>query len=199
VISIVESSIEDFSIAGLVDTADRHDVNEQKSGCNVITNLATLLTEYEKYQYFECIVAIGDNLERANVFEKLKAANFRLPNIISSHAFVDRTVVMGSGNVIAHGSVINAHVVLGDNNIVNTSTVIEHDCALSSNIHIAPKAVLCGGVKIKSLVMIGASATIIPNLNVAIGVIIGAGAVLINSIAENDLIYVGVPAKEKIK
>lgn len=196
-ISIIESSVEEFSIVGLVDTANNYDLNEQKSGYNVITSLEKLLVEYQKYCHFQCVIAIGDNFKRADIFGELKRNKFSLPNIISSHAFVDRTVVMGDGNIVGHGAVINAQAILGDNNIVNTSTVIEHDCVLKNDIHIAPKATLCGGVKIENLVMIGASATIIPNLIIASGSIIGAGAVLTKSIQENNLIYIGIPAKVK--
>lgn len=195
VISIIEAASVNYSIAGLVDIAKIYDENEEKSGYKVFATLEQILAEPENYFHFECVVAIGDNRVRSEVFEKLKSKNFKLPSIISNHAFVDRTVVMGEGNVISHGAVINAKADLGNNNIINTSAVIEHDCLLSNHIHIAPKAVLCGGVKIEDFVMVGVSATVVPDVDIAMGSILGAGAVLVESIKGINDTYLGVPAR----
>ena len=197
VISIIESATVNYSIIGLVDTAKTHNENEEKSSYKVFATLEQILAEPENYLHFECVIAIGDNRVRSEVFDKLKSKSFKLPTIISNHAFVDRTVVVGEGNVISHGAIINAKAELGNNNIINTSAVIEHDCLLSDHIHIAPKAVLCGGVKIEDFVMVGVSATVLPDVNIAMGSILGAGALLVKSIKEINHTYLGVPARIK--
>jgi sugar O-acyltransferase (sialic acid O-acetyltransferase NeuD family) len=199
VISIIESSVEDYEIIGLVDTADSYDPSEEKSGYKVILSLHELLSFPDKYTHLHCVLAVGDNIERENVFDKLLKKNYKLPNIISRSAFVDRTVEMGEGNIVAHNSVINALAKLGSNNIINTCAIIEHHCSIKNHIHIAPRALLCGGVKISDSVLIGAGATIIPHVSVEENSIVGAGALLTTSIIEKRSTYLGVPAKVKIR
>jgi len=199
IISIVESSVDHYEIVGLVDVAEHYDTSEEKSGYNIILSLCELLNYSEKYLDLNCIIAIGDNIKRQVVFDQLISRKFKLPNIISSRAFVDRTVVMGYGNVISHGSVVNAQVKLGDNNLINTCVVVEHHCCIKNHTHIAPKALLCGRVNLNNLVFVGAGAIIIPNLCVDEEVVIGAGAVLTVNITEKKSTFIGVPAKVKIK
>ena len=195
VISMIESATVNYSIIGLVDTAKTHNEAEEKSGYKVFTTLECLLVNSEDYLHLECVVAIGNNKLRAEVFGKLKDKNFSLPSIISKHAFVDRTVVMGAGNVISHGVVINAKSTLGNNNIINSSSVIEHDCSLNDHNHIAPKAALCGGVKVSDQVMVGASTTVLPNVKIASGTTLGAGSVVTKTIHDIGKTYLGVPAR----
>ncbi len=198
IISIIESS-GSYEIIGLVDTAESYDLSEKKSGYSVILNLNELLSCSDKYIHLHCILAVGDNVERETIFDKLINKKFKFPNIISSNAFVDRTVVMGEGNIIAHGSVINAQVQLGCNNMINTCSIIEHHCNIKSHVHIAPRAVLCGGVTISDMVFVGAGATVIPHVYVEESSIVGAGAVLTHNITEKQSTFVGVPAKVKKK
>ena len=197
VISIIENSVESYEIFGLVDTAENFDLNEKKSGYNVIVNLNELLSSPEKYLHFDCVLAIGDNQERKKIFDQLISKNYKLPNIISRNSFVDRTVIMGDGNIISHTAVINAQVILGSNNLVNTGSLIEHNCHVKNHTHIGPRTVLCGGVKISDSVFIGAGAILVPNAFVEKASIIAAGAVLINHVTEKSSIFIGVPARAK--
>jgi len=197
VISIIESCSENYLIIGLIDTDRSFNPEEEKSGYKVIGCLDMLLSEPDKYSHLQCVVAIGNNNQRTDVFKQLKSKSFKLPNVISTHAFVDRTVNMGEGNIIAHGAIINAQAILGNNNMINTAAIIEHDCILENHIHIAPKAVLCGGVKIESFVMVGASATVVPNLAIATGSLLGAGALLTMNIQNSNSLYIGLPARIK--
>lgn len=199
VISIIESSVDKYEIIGLVDTADDFNPSEKKNGYNVIFNMNELLKCSDKYIHLHCVLAIGDNQSRKTIFDQLIKHNFKLPNIISSRSFVDRTVIMGNGNLIAHAAVVNAQTVLGNNNIINTGSVIEHDCYVKDHTHIGPRAVLCGGVKISEYVFSGAGSIIIPNVFVAEGTIIAAGAVLIAHVTEKFSTFIGIPAKVKSK
>ncbi len=195
VISVIESCLEEYLIIGLVDTGKTYNQNETKSGYKVEACLEMLLSEPENYHHLQCIMALGDNNQRKEVFSELKNKHFDFPNIISNKAIVDRTVIMGEGNVVVHGAIINAQTILGDNNIVNTASVIEHDCVLGSHIHIGPKAVLCGNVKVGHTVMIGAAATVVPKLKIAPGSTLGAGALLTTDIQKDNSVFIGLPAR----
>ncbi|WP_454442544.1 acetyltransferase [Vibrio bathopelagicus] len=195
VISIVESSIDNFEIIGLIDTASNYDLNEEKSGYRVLSNLQELLDSFEKYSDIACVLAIGNNHVRRRVYTQLKKNGYKLPNIISDRAYIDRTVELGEGNVVAHGVIINAEVKLGDNNLINTNATIEHHCLIKSHNHIAPNSTLCGGVKIQREVLLGAASVVAPNILVEEKSIVGAGSVLITDISVKGSTYVGSPAK----
>lgn len=197
VISIIESCAENYEILGVVDTAADFDPNEKKSGYNVIFNIDELLSFPDKYAYLDCVLAIGDNQERKKIFDLLIKSNFKLPNIISSNSFIDRTVIMGNGNVIAHTAVINAQTILGNNNLINTGSLIEHDCKIKDHTHIGPRSILCGSVQISDFAFTGAGTTIVPDVFVAEATIIAAGAVLISDVTEKSATYIGVPARNK--
>ncbi|WP_064791780.1 acetyltransferase [Shewanella woodyi] len=198
VISIIEASNEQYKIIGLADTANSFDPNEKKSGYSVISTLNELLSSPEKYINFNYVLAIGNSDERALVFDRLAQRHFLMPNVISRHAIIDRTVKLGVGNIIGHCCIINSNVTLGDNNLINSGAIIEHHCSIGKHTHIAPKALLCGGVQVFDSVFIGAGATITPNLTIEANSIIGAGSLLLNSISDRKLTYIGVPAKVKI-
>lgn len=199
VVSIIESSFESYQIKGLIDIQEKFDPNEEKSGYKVITNINEFLDNYHKYLSYNCFIAIGDNGYRKEVFDKLKNKGFKLPNLISKTAFIDRTVIMGEANVIAHNVVINAQSKIGNNNLINTSSVIEHDCKLGNHNHVAPRAVLCGSVNMSDLVFLGAGSTILPKLTVSTGTLIGAASLLNECVCSEYLTYVGIPAKVKRK
>ena len=61
-------------------------------------------------------VAIGDNQERAQVFQKLLNAGYELPDLVSSTAVVHHSVTSGGGNVIGHFCLLNAGAKIGSNN-----------------------------------------------------------------------------------
>lgn len=198
VISIIES-VGQYHIIGMVDTASEYDPEERKSGYKVILNVDELISQTDKYGDLSCVIAVGDSEAREIIYKRLKDKQFNLPNIISSKAFVDRTVEMGDANIIAHGSIVNSQVKLGSNNLINTRSVVEHHSTLKSHIHIAPGVVICGGVTISAMTFIGAGSIIIPHVSVAENTTLGAGSVLLSSIELNKSTFVGIPAKAIIE
>lgn len=199
VISIIESSHDNYKIIGLIDTADHYDENEIINDYKVILSFKDLLNFPEKYSNVALFLAIGNSAVRKDIFNVLLNKNFILPNIVSSSAFVDRTVRMGVGNIISHSAVINAGVELADNNLINTAAIIEHHCIINDHNHIAPRALLCGGVNISNIVFVGAGAILLPNVSVADSSTIGAGSLLLTDVKQKGLTYLGSPAKVKMK
>ncbi|WP_196584104.1 acetyltransferase [Aliivibrio fischeri] len=195
VISITESSKDNLEIIGLIDTANNYDVNEKKSGYQVLSNLKELLCSPEKYSGIKCILAIGNNSERRSVYNQLKKHGYKFPNVISDLSYIDRTVCLGEGNIIGHGVIINSEVRLGNNNLINTNATIEHHCSINNHCHVAPNATLCGGVKIQDEVLLGAGSVVVPNILVTERSTVGAGSVLLTDISIKQSIYVGKPAK----
>ena len=198
VISIIES-LECYEILGLVDVAEEFNPDERKSGYSVLFNLDELLNNSSKYLHIHCFIAIGDNENRARIYNSLKRFEFNFPNAISSYATVDRTVKFGDGNIIAHGVVINSQVKVEDNNLINTRSIIEHHSHLKSHSHIAPGAIICGNVSLSSFSFIGAGAVIVPHISVAEKFILGAGSVLVTNVQQANATFIGIPGKALTK
>lgn len=140
-------------------------------------------------------IAIGDNKERADYFEKLKEK--KLHNIISAHAYIAISATIGRGIFIAHGAHVGPMACVGDNTIINTRAVIEHECAIGAHSHISVNATITGRCQIEDFVFIGAGAVVKDKVSICSNVTVGAGAVVVKDIIEPG-IYVGSPAR-KIK
>jgi sugar O-acyltransferase (sialic acid O-acetyltransferase NeuD family) len=196
VISIIESS-DEFVISGLIDTGLDYDISETKSSYSVVGNLELIDKHVDTYKGYFFAIAVGDNSERARIYQKINELGLSTPNFISKHAFVDRNVNMGDGNIIAHNVVLNSMVELGSNNLINTAAIVEHNAIVGDHNHLGPMSIMCGNSRIKSHCFLGVSSKILPNKRLSSNCTLGAGAVLIKSIETVGKVLIGAPAKEK--
>lgn len=142
------------------------------------------------------VLAIGDNANRKNIFEKF-SAKISPANIISKHALIRETVILGKSNHILPMVFINSKCKIGNNTIINSKALIEHECEIGNHCHISVGAIIAGRVIIGDECFIGAGAVIKDKIKICSGVTIGAGAVVVKDINEPG-VYVGNPLK-KIK
>ena len=153
---------------------------------------------FGKYiQDWDLFVAIGDNLIRKKIIEKLIEKNANLPVLIHKSAVIGEEVKIGKGTVVGANAVINCCSDIGIGSIINTGTIVEHDCKISSFVHLSPGVSLAGGVKIGSTSWIGIGSSIIEKVIITDFVIVGAGTIVICDINEGGT-YVGMPIR-KIK
>lgn len=143
----------------------------------------------------QAIVAIGNNLFRKALVEKLEGKRAVFGVAVHPRAMIAESVSIGSGTVLFAGVVVNSDARIGEHIIVNTSASIDHDCVVGSFSHIAPGVRLCGGVTIGCNVLVGAGSIILPGINVGAGSVIGAGSVVIRDVPINSKIA-GNPAQE---
>jgi len=141
-------------------------------------------------------IAIGDNIIRKKIYEKLRSNNISLnTTLIHSNTIISKSSLIEKQTFISAGVILNPQVKIGVGCIINTGSIVEHDCSIGKFSHIAPGAVLAGNVSIGSGCMIGANAVIKQGVKVGNNVIIGAGAVVLKDINSNT-IFVGNPAKQ---
>ena len=141
-------------------------------------------------------IAIGDNIIRRKIYEKLSSKNIFLnTNLIHSNTIISKSSLIKEQTFISAGVIINPQAKIGIGCIINTGAIIEHDCIIGKFSHIAPGAVLTGNVSIGSGCMIGANAVIKQGVKVGNNVIIGAGAVVLKDVKSNTVL-VGNPAKQ---
>lgn len=137
---------------------------------------------------------VGNFDTRNEVYYKLKAIGYILPNLMHPNAVISKTVKMGEGNVFMAGSIVNAWASIGDISIVNTHATIEHGVILEDNSHVAPGAVILGDAHIERNAFIGAGSIIVQGITVGEECIIGAGSVIIKN-AEKRTVMVGNPGR----
>lgn len=155
----------------------------------------------ELIKYFnelKIIIAIGNNLTRKMIVQKLNLPEEMYGTLIHTSAVVSPSAKIGNGTVIMPHAVVNADSQIGKHSIINTGSVVEHDCNLGDFVHISPQASMTGGVQIKEGASVGSGATIIPNSIIGEWSVIGAGATVISHIPSHCT-AVGTPAKVKNK
>ena len=142
------------------------------------------------------ILAVGDNVVRRALFERLASRGERFVTVCHPAAVVSPHAHVGEGTLIAARAVVNADAVVGRNVILNTGCVIEHDDVVGDHAHIAPGAVLGGNVLVGEGALVGIGATVMPGRSVGAWATVGAGACVTKPVPDEAVAF-GVPARNR--
>ena len=128
VIVDILSSYKNTRIAGFIDNSSN--VGDEILGFKVLGKDTSLKSLMKKFNFNKGVIAMGDNIRRCKVENKIKSLhkNFQFVNCIHKSAVISKSVKIGNGNVIMPGVVINTHSVIGDHCILNTNSSLDHDC-----------------------------------------------------------------------
>ena len=170
--------------------------NERIMGVLVIPNPDCLLELCGRGD-IDVFLAIGDNDMRKHWWERVKTLGLPMPNLVSPHALVDASAILGESNVICARAFVGPQAELGDNNLINTAAIVEHEVRIGHHCHLAPSATIAGRSRIDNSCLVGAGATIINGVSVASETVIGAGATLVRAVEQPGGVYIGVPAKRR--
>lgn len=170
---------------------DNHDVLKTSIGIKVIGKTTDAFKHKVEADFF---VAIGNNLTRKVIQEKLEIENITVVKLIHPEAVIGVDVEIGSGTSVMAGVVINSSSRVGKGCIINTGSSLDHDNILGDFVHISPGVNLAGSVEIGSQSWIGVGSTVSNNIRLCNDCKVGAGAVVINDITVPG-IYVGVPVR----
>ena len=140
------------------------------------------------------IGGVGNNLPRAEAYDRVLKLGFDLINAIHPQAIVARSAELGRGVSIMAGAVVNPAAVIGENVILNSHCTVEHDCVIGDHVHIAPGATLSGAVRVGQLSHIGTGASIRQGVCIGERVVVGVGSVVVSNIPDG-MVVVGAPAK----
>lgn len=125
---------------------------------------------------------------RSQVYEKLKAYGFELPNFVHRTAFIEPTVTMGEGNLIFAGAMVGSEAVIGNDCVINAGAVVNHECIISDNCHIASGAVLAGCVTVGENTLIGQGCTIYQRVRIGKNVVIQNGCHIFKNVPDGTVV-----------
>lgn len=138
---------------------------------------------------FVTVGFLGQSTVRNRLYDRLKQAGFRLPNIIDPSAVAADDVVLGEGNFIGKLAMLNADVKIGSMCIINSGALIEHECRVGDFSHISVGTVLCGNVTVGRETFVGAGSTLIQGIAVGDHCIVAAGTTLRKNIKDYEMTY----------
>lgn len=144
----------------------------------------------------DIFVAIGNNVTREKIQEKLEAEGASIPILIHPNAVIGEQVEFGSGTAVMAGAIINCCTKISKGCIINTGATIDHDNMIDDYVHISPGVHIAGNVRIEKGTWLGIGSIVSNNIKIVSKCTIGAGAVVVKNITEAG-IYMGVPAKKR--
>lgn len=143
---------------------------------------------------FKALIGIGDNLNRARVYNRLRTMGFSFTSAVHPSAVVSPLARLADGVAVMPGAVVNTGARLEENACVNTAASVDHDAVICAHAHVFPGARLTGNVIVGCYATVGSGAVIVPGVRIGDNAYVGAGAVVLKDVPENAVAY-GVPAR----
>lgn len=160
-------------------------------GLKVIGKTADAFLYKDEADFF---IAIGNNITRKMIQEKLEEAGINVVSLIHPSAVIGCDVEIGSGTIVMAGAVINSSSRIGKGCIINTSSSLDHDNMINEYVHISPGSRTAGNVSIGEGTWLGIGSVVSNNISICSNCKVGAGAVVVKNITEPG-IYIGVPVR----
>lgn len=179
--TILEIALLNYEVLGIIDV-NYQDKEETILGVSVIGNLEKLSC----YSADETSVflALGDNLEREEVFGKVSELGYKMPALIHPTAIVSESVEIGEGSAICAGTILNPLVKIGRGVIINTGSIVDHESQINDFAHMAPGVNVAGRVGVGKRSFVGIGSSIIDKVTVGKDAIIGAGTVVLKNVPD---------------
>lgn len=138
----------------------------------------------------------GDNLVRAEVFERVLSKGGELPTIIHPSAHVSRYATLGKGVIVHMNAIVHPDVVIGDDTVLSYNAAVTHSSTIGKHCYMAANSMVGAYVHIENYVFIGIGASIVSGKVNRIGsrATIGAGALVVKDVDAYNVVA-GVPAK----
>jgi sugar O-acyltransferase (sialic acid O-acetyltransferase NeuD family)/putative phosphoesterase len=133
----------DMRVVGFVDDSDGLQ-NRSTYGYPVLGRIGELSQLGTETGVTDVAVAIGDNLAREQVADRVKAQGMRLATLVHSQATVSPSTKLGPGVIVDAQSFIGPHCILEEGVSVWPSASISHDTILKRYSSVKPGAILGG-------------------------------------------------------
>lgn len=186
-----------FDICALVD--DNPDIEKEILGVPVFT-FDECIKRFNPSEY-KMFVAIGYthcNTIREKVYNKVKAAGYKLANYISSKADVWEGTLCGDNIFVGDNSFIGHGCKLNDGCIIYENTTLCHDNEVGRFSFFSAEVAVGGDATIGSHCFLGLNSTIKSDVKVADYNIVGCSSNVIHSTPEKAVL-VGNPAVAQVR
>lgn len=137
---------------------DGQAVGTEICGITVTGNLADLPELRREYGLL--VVGIGNNLFRAQVYEKAKALGYAFPNIIAPSAHISPYAKLRCGCVVLQNTCVQNGASVGNGVLLNAGTEIHCDAAVGDYALIYTNSVIRTGSTVGNFARIGSNCTI---------------------------------------
>jgi sugar O-acyltransferase (sialic acid O-acetyltransferase NeuD family) len=145
----------------------------------------------------EIIIAHGEPLVRAHLYEKLLPFSPNFATIIDPSSIISTTAKIGKGAVVCPFCSISSCAILSDNCVVNTMSIIGHDCVVGSHSVISSMVNLGGSTIVKNQVYVGMGALVRESLILEDHCIVSMGSVVHRHVESRHIVQ-GDPAKSRM-
>lgn len=123
---------------------------------------------------------------RRNIFNRCKSQGYEFINYIHPSTHIDRTMIMGEGNIVFENVVIQKDSLIGNANLFFSNCTIMHDNIVGCFNTFAAGSVSNGSVKVGDCCFIGSNSTLRDSINLAYHTLVGAG-VYVNHDTEDNM------------
>ena len=143
------------------------------------------------------VIAIGDPLVRASIYEKSVAAGLIPQTVIHPTAIVSPTAAIGEGSILCPFSFVGPSARVGQNCIINNYASIGHDAVLGQSCVLSPYSTLNGSSQCGERSFLGTASVILLGKALGASSKLSAGSIL-NSDTDDGALAVGNPAKWRV-
>ena len=182
----------EYEIVGLLGR-ESADITQDISGVKVV-GLMEEINKFIDKGDSSFALAIGDNTERASLYDNLISKGAAVPALIHPLSKIEKTAKIENGAQICIGAIICSEAQIKQNTIINSGAIIDHECIIGEHSHIAPGAKIAGRVQVGEFSFVGVGASVKDKVRIGSNALIGAGSVVINDV-EGFSTVAGVPAK----
>lgn len=140
------------------------------------------------------IAAVGDNVVRARITARLRAAGLQIVRAIHPQVMIESPRGIGDGVILEMGAAVHALAEVGEGCFMGTATIMAHHCTVGRYTTLSGGVSTGGGVAIGSFCLIGVGASIHPHRHIGSNVIVGVGAAVVKDVPDN-VVVAGVPAR----
>ncbi len=121
------------------------------------------------------------NKDREDIFNKVKAAKFKIASYVHPTAYVDSTVEYGEGTIIFPLNNVDPNVKMGRGNLLWGKGHLGHSSTIGDFNFISTGAVISGCCKIGNNCFFGVNSSVKDNIEIPDGTVLGQGAILTKS------------------
>ena len=180
--------------SGFVEVESAASHGEHWCGLEILGDLTAELGWRDVRRATTFVVGIGDNVVRADAYERGLRAGLVPESVVHPTATLLGECTIGAGSQICAGAVIGVNATVGINCIVNTAATIDHDNVLGDHASVGPGAHLAGRVTVGSYTHVGIGASINEGLAVGAHCLVAAGAAVVTELPDGARVA-GVPAR----